>query len=323
MRGSILGTEVRRVEDLELLLGQGTFVDNQVEDGLAHAVFVRSPFAHATITAVDATEAKAADGVLGVYVGDELGDDRLPAFAEVHPDVGRTALAIGRVRFVGDPVALVVATTKAAALDAAELVDVDYEPLPVLTDVEDAVADGAAPQFEAVGSNVATKRIDQDRTDPWNEGDTVVRVRMVNQRIATAPIEGNALVVQPGEGRVTAYVANQAPHLVRDMLTKITGLDADQVRVVTPHVGGAFGGKIGATTDHAAVVRAAIRLGVAVKWTETRSEAMLSMQGRGRCSTSSSASTRMAGSPGCGCACWASRAPTPGSAAPWAWDRRT
>src|SRR5829696_5851418 len=110
---SILGTQVRRVEDVELLVGAGTFVDNRQESGageaLAHAVFVRSPYAHATITALDTSEAGAADGVLGVFTADDLGTGGLPAFAQIHDDVPRGALAVGKVRYVGDPVALVVA----------------------------------------------------------------------------------------------------------------------------------------------------------------------------------------------------------------------
>ena len=197
------------------------------------------------------------------------------------------ALALDKVRFVGDPVALVLAETRAQAVDAVELVDVDYDDLPAVTDVEAAVADGAPLQFEGLGTNVAVRRQRQGPFRPVRAADHVVRVRMVNQRVAVAPIEGNAILVEPGRdsdrhGRVTAWVSTQHPHYARDLLADALGLAKDDVRVVAPHVGGAFGGKAGIGTDHAAVALAAVRLGRPVKWVETRSEAMLSMHGRGQ-----------------------------------------
>ena len=245
---------------------------------------MRSPYAHATITGIDTSEAAAADGVLGVFTAEDLGTGGLPAFAQIHDDVPRGALAAGKVRYVGDPVALVVAETRALAVDAAELVDVDYDPLPAVSDLEAALAEDAPLQFEEIGTNVAARRHGKDRSDPFEGADHVVRVRMVNQRIATAPIEGNAIVVDPGgDGDVvTIWISTQHPHLSRDLLAETLGLEKDQVRVVAPHVGGAFGGKAGSGPDHGAVALAAVKLGRAVKWTETRSEAMLSMQGRGQ-----------------------------------------
>jgi len=282
MPGSILGTEVRRVEDLELLLGQGTFVDNLESGGVAHAIFVRSPFAHARITGIDTSQAAAAPGVLAVYTADDLGRQPLSGFADVNDQAGRAALAVDKVRYVGDPVVLVVAETRAEAMDAAELVDVDYDDLPAVTDVEEALADDAPLQFEAIGSNIATQRAAKDPADVLVDADHVTRVRMVNQRIATAPIEGNAILVRPTADGMEAWVSTQHPHMARDLLAKAIGVDAAHVRVVAPHVGGAFGGKAGTGPDHAAIALAARRLGHPVKWSETRSEAMLSMHGRGQ-----------------------------------------
>ncbi len=282
MPGSILGTEVRRVEDRELLLGQGTFVDNLDSEGVAHAIFVRSPFAHARITGIDTSEAAAAPGVLAVLTADDLGREALSGFADVNDKAGRAALAVDKVRFVGDPVALVVAETRALAMDAAELVDVDYDDLPAVSDIEEALADGAPLQFEEIGSNIATQRAAKDTADVLDDADHVTRVRMVNQRIATAPIEGNAILARPTADGMEIWVSTQHPHMARDLLAKALGLDPEKVRVVAPHVGGAFGGKAGTGPDHAAVALAARRLDHPVKWTETRSEAMLSMQGRGQ-----------------------------------------
>jgi aerobic carbon-monoxide dehydrogenase large subunit len=282
MPGSILGTEVRRVEDEELLLGKGTFVDNLESQGVAHAVFVRSPFAHARITGIDTAEATKADGVLGVFTADDLGREGLASFANVNELAPRAALAVDKARYAGDPVALVVAETRAQAMDAAELVDVDYDDLPAVTDMEEALADGAPLQFEAIGSNIATFRAAKDTADVLDDADHVARVRMVNQRIATAPIEGNAILVRPTDQGIEAWVSTQHPHMAKDLLAKAIGVEAEHVRIVAPHVGGAFGGKAGTNSDHAAIAIAARTLGRPVKWVETRSEAMLSMQGRGQ-----------------------------------------
>jgi carbon-monoxide dehydrogenase large subunit len=282
MPGSILGTQVRRVEDEELLLGRGTFVDNLDSEGVAHAVFVRSPFAHALISRIDTAEASAADGVLAVYTADDLGRENLRSFANVNKLAPRSALAVDKVRYAGDPVALVVAETRAQAMDAAELVDIDYDDLPAVTDVEEALAEGAPLQFEAIGSNIATFRASKDTTDVLDDADHVARLRMVNQRLAVAPIEGNAILVRPTEEGAEVWVSTQHPHLAKELLADAIGVEEEQVRVVAPHVGGAFGGKAGTSSDHAAVTIAARLLGTPVKWTETRSEAMLSMQGRGQ-----------------------------------------
>jgi carbon-monoxide dehydrogenase large subunit len=283
MPGSILGTEVRRVEDLELLVGEGTFVDNLDAEGVAHAIFVRSPFAHARITAIDTSEAAGSEGVLAVYTADDLGTGPLAGFADVNKLAPRSALAVDKVRYVGDPVALVIAGTRAQAMDAAELVDVDYDDLPVVSDIEAALADDAPLQFEAIGSNIATSRAAKNADDDvLDDAAHVTRVRMVNQRIATAPIEGNAILVRPTTDGLEAWVSTQHPHMARDLLAKAIGVEAEHVRVVAPHVGGAFGGKAGSGPDHAAIAIAARKLDHPVKWTETRSEAMLSMQGRGQ-----------------------------------------
>ncbi|WP_395657915.1 xanthine dehydrogenase family protein molybdopterin-binding subunit [Nocardioides sp.] len=273
---------VRRVEDPDLLVGRSTFVDNQQEDGLLHAVFVRSPFAHARITAVDTSEATAAPGVVAVLTGADVADRAFPPFAVVDERIERYPLARDKVRYVGDPVALVVAGSRAAAVDAAELVDVDYHPLPAVTDMEAALEPGAPLQFEERGSNIAGSRKDDDQAEPWTGAAHVVRVRMENQRVATAPMEGHTIVVRPGEDVLTVHVATQQPHGARDQIARFTGLPPERVRVVAPHVGGAFGGKAGVTAEHGAVVAAARMLGRPVKWTETRSETMLSMHSRGQ-----------------------------------------
>ncbi|MEP9383175.1 xanthine dehydrogenase family protein molybdopterin-binding subunit [Nocardioides sp. KR10-350] len=296
MPGSILGTVVRRVEDPDLLVGRSTFVDNEQQHGMLHAVFVRSPLAHARIESIDTSEAEQAPGVVRVLTAEDLAGRTFTPFATVNPAVPRGALTADKARYVGDPVALVVAETRAAAVDAAELVLVDYEPLDPVADMEAALADGAPLQFEELGSNIAASRKDDDfdasldpvahpQAAPWPEGARVVRVRMENQRVATAPMEGHAIAVYPGgegEPTLTVHVATQQPHMARDQLAAYAGLAPEDVRVVAPHVGGAFGGKAGVAPEHCAVVGAALEAGRPVKWAETRSEAMISMQSRGQ-----------------------------------------
>ena len=280
--GSILGNAVRRVEDPDLVVGAGDYVDDLRVDGTLQAIFVRSPFAHARITRVDTGEAEASPGVVAVFTAESLGGDPVPPFAVVNKACRRPALTGDAARYVGDPVALVVAETRAQAVDAAELVDVDYDELPVVADMEAALADDAPLQFPDLGSNVAAAVRDPDDSDPLDGADVVVRLRMENQRVAVAPIEGNAILVEPKGDRVVLHLATQHPHLARDLMAKYTGLDKSDVQVVVPHVGGAFGGKAGIGYGHAAIVAAARHLGRPVAWSETRSEAMLSMQGRGQ-----------------------------------------
>ncbi|MGI9155420.1 MAG: xanthine dehydrogenase family protein molybdopterin-binding subunit [Marmoricola sp.] len=284
MVGSLLGNAVPRVEDPDLLTGRSTYVDDLRIEGTTHAVFVRSPFGHARIIGIDTGAAECSPGVLAVHTSTTLGTAPVPPFAEVNAACVHAALADGAVRYVGDPVALVVAETRAQAVDAAELVDVDYEELPVVADMEAALADDAPLQFPELESNVAASvRID-DGSNPFAGAEVVVRARIENQRVATAPIEGNAILADPtvpGAG-LAVHVATQQPHVARDLIARYCGLDPSEVRVVAPDVGGAFGGKAGISYGHAAIVAAARALGRPVAWTETRSEAMLSMQGRGQ-----------------------------------------
>ncbi|MFZ2501433.1 MAG: xanthine dehydrogenase family protein molybdopterin-binding subunit [Nocardioides sp.] len=282
MVGSLLGNAVRRVEDPELLTGRGTYVGNLVQPGDAHAVFVRSPFPHAVLTGIDISEALGAPGVLAVHTGtDAVGAAEMPGYWEAHPSMRRPALARDRVRYVGDPVALVIAETLAQAQDAAELIDVDYEPLPAVIDMEAALGDDTPGTYPAFTGHVA-KTGSVGHPDPLAEAAYVVRLRTFNQRIATAPIEGNAVLADPLATPLNVWLGTQHPHDALDTLATETGLPTDQIRVVAPHVGGGFGGKAGMIPDTVVVVRAARALGRRVAWIESRTEAMLSMHGRGQ-----------------------------------------
>ncbi|MEJ2866678.1 xanthine dehydrogenase family protein molybdopterin-binding subunit [Actinomycetospora sp. OC33-EN08] len=288
MPGSILGTSVRRVEDPELIRGHATYVDNIVPPGALHVVFVRSPLAHARLESVDATKAREAPGVVAVLTGDDLADvpDHRP-FMVLNDACARPLLARGKVRFVGDMVAAVVATTTAEAVDAAELVEVDYDPLEPVVDPEAALADDAPLQFEDLGSNLAAGFRDPDDVRPLDGADAVVRARLVNQRLAVAPMEGNAVTATPGGDDqphdMTVHVSTQMPHGLRGQVAQQWGWDLERVRVVAPHVGGGFGGKAGMAPEHAVVIETARRLGRVVTWTETRSENLTAMpHGRGQ-----------------------------------------
>jgi len=282
MPGSLIGTEVRRVEDPELMRGEGTYVDNlDLGEGVLHLAFVRSPFPHATLTAVDTSSAAASPGVVAVYIADDLAIPPHHSFMAVNPACARPPLAQGKVRFVGDIVAVVVGESKAAAVDAVELVEVDYGPLPSVIDPEDALAEGAPAQFDELGNNLAAGIRSAAEDDPLADAEVVVRARMENQRLAVVPMEGNAIAVLPGAPGdrfdLTVYVSTQMPHAWRGLTATLFELDPERIRVIAPHVGGGFGGKAGIVSEHSVAVAAARKLNRPVKWAETRSENLVGM----------------------------------------------
>ena len=244
--------------------------------------------AHAELAGIDTAAAAAAPGVVAVFTAADL---HLPAhhgLFTVNPQVPRPPLATDRVRFVGEAVAVVVAESAAAAADAADLVEVDYTPLPAAVDVEEAVAPGAPLQFPDLGSNVAAGLRAPDGPDPLDGADVVVRARLVNQRVAVVPMEGNAIAVAPEpdshrSGSLTIWVSTQMPHGFRSQAAGLFDLPEEQVRVIAPHVGGAFGGKAGVLAEHTVAIGVARALGRPTRWVDTRSENLVSMpHGRGQ-----------------------------------------
>src|SRR5579883_130912 len=280
MPGSLLGNAVPRVEDPDLLLGRATYVDNLPVDGVLDLVFVRSPVAHATIVRIDTAAARRSPGVVAVFTADDLDLEVDFGFMRINDALGRPPLARGRVRFVGDAVAAVVAETRAAAMDAAELVEVDYDPLPAIVDAEEALGPDAPLVFEELGTNLASSATGGNAADPLDGADVVVRGRFENQRVAVVPMEGNAIVAIPGDDgaghELTVYVGTQMPHTFRALQASAFGLPPEAVRVVAPHVGGAFGSKI-AGVEHKVAMACARKLGRPVKWVETRSENLVAM----------------------------------------------
>lgn len=286
MPGSILGNVVRRVEDPELLVGAGRYVDDVAVDGALYAAFARSPFPHAAIDGIDTSAAAGMPGVVGVYTCADLGDVPVPPpfGPPMHPAIRRYALAKDRARYASEPVVLVVAETAAQALDATEAVEIDWRPLDAVTDIEAALAPGAPLQFEEIGSNRVTGMRDVPGPDPLEGAEVVVRGRFENQRVAVAPMEGNVIAVLPGAPgdpiELTVYVATQMPHRVRESIATIFGYDPAAIHVVTPNVGGAFGGKIGVPAEYAAVIAAARLLQRPIRWFEQRTDNLTGMHGR-------------------------------------------
>ncbi len=285
MVGSILGNRVRRVEDPDLLTGRGTYVGNLKIPGMARVAFVRSPVAHARIGGIDVSEAARQPGVIAVLTASDLGVAPFHGFMVLNQACARPPLATDKVRFVGEPVAMVVAETEAQAEDAAESVVVEYDPLPAAAEMEAAVADGAPLQFEELGTNVVAGMAGAG--DPLEGAARVVRARLENQRVAVMPMEGDAIAAIPGregdEYPMTVYVSTQMPHGFARSVGKVLGFGPDEVRVIAPHVGGGFGAKAGIAAEHAAVIAAARRLDRPLTWVEQRSENLVAMpHGRGQ-----------------------------------------
>ncbi len=282
VRRGPVGSPIRRTEDERILTGAEQYLDDLPLERIAHVAFVRSTIAHAQITELDTAEAAAMPGVLGVFTARDLPLPPLQATPVVPPVFARPPLATDVVRFVGDAVAVVVAESPAAAVDAAELVVVDYEPLPVVVDPESALAPDAPVLFPHHDSNVVVE-FDFDDPDVFADAEVVVEGRFVNQRVAPVPLETNAFMAAPEGDRLVCWAATQNPHVVRDGVAAALGLDADDVRVVAPAVGGGFGAKAFLYVEFAVVAALARRLARPVKWVETRSESMVALtHGRGQ-----------------------------------------
>ena len=281
--GSILGNRVRRVEDPRFLTAGGAYVDDIAFDGVAHVAYVRSPFAHATIESVDLDDALAVPGVVRMFTAADLtGLAPVPARPGYPAAMGQVVLAADRVRYVGQPVVAIVAETQAAALDAVDLVIVDYEPLPVVMTPE-ASATNETLLYPEAGTN-AVVEVTSDGSADFSACEVVVEERIVNQRLSGAPMEARVgAAYWTADGRLVHYSACQGAHPTRDLLATMFGLELDRVRVVVPDMGGGFGVKSRTYPEEAALGFYARELGRPVKWTETRSENFLAMpQGRGQ-----------------------------------------
>jgi carbon-monoxide dehydrogenase large subunit len=260
--GSILGTRVVRTEDPELVTGRGRYVADLPLEGKVFAVFVRSDVAHGIVNEVHVEDAVGMPGVVAVWRAADLGVAPHHGSFKVHDDFARPPLATDRVRFAGDIVAVVFAETQAQGEDAAAMVWADVDPLPAVVDPEAALAPGLDPIFPEHGDNVAMALIDKAVVDLEATSDLVVRGRYVNQRMAVAPMEVNCCAAVPApDGRVTVHPSTQMPHGLHDSLAQVLGWDKSEIHVVTPRVGGGFGGKAGICPEYTVVVKAARDLG--------------------------------------------------------------
>jgi aerobic carbon-monoxide dehydrogenase large subunit len=279
-----VGQALRRKEDPRLITGRGVYTDDISLPGQMHAAIVRSPEAHARIVSIDKSAAEARDGVHLVLTGEDLTDLEaglpcawVPPGVEVNmPD--HWPLARGKVCHVGDPVAVVVADDKYAAVDAAEDVIVEYDPLPVVVDPEAALEDGAALVHDQFGTNkthewsLGTERDELEAA--MSAAEVVVERRIVNHRVAPAPIEARAAIADYRAGQLTLYTSSQVPFIVRLQLAGMLGISEEKLRVVAPEVGGGFGSKLNVYAEEALMSYLARRLERPVRWTSTRSEDM-------------------------------------------------
>ncbi len=283
------GHAVRRLEDRSLLTGTGRFADDVSLPGMAHLMLLRSPYAHARLLKVDATAARGMPGVLAVFTGEDLvaaGVKPLPGPGFKRPDgspaatAPRRALAVDKVRFVGEAIAAVVAETREQARDALEAIELDVEDLPAVTDPRAALADDA-PRLSDAPDNLCARMSHGDRAATeaaFRAAAHVVALDLVNQRLAPSPIEPRAVVADfdPGTGRLTMHCASQMPTAVRNGLANDTlGMPVDKVRVLVGDVGGGFGMKTGLYPEDVVVAFASRALQRPVKWLGDRSDDFL------------------------------------------------
>jgi carbon-monoxide dehydrogenase large subunit len=276
------GTRVARVEDTRLLTGHGTYVDDIVRPGMLHACFVRSPFAHARINSIDVSAALALPGVHAVLTAADLNADVKEAWHAVAgkdvADTPRPPLAEGEVKFVGDPVAIVIAENRYVAEDAIELVDVDYDPLPVIADFTQAV-NAAAVVHEAYPDNVAggLSGAPPDE-EAFAAAAYVADEQIYQQTHVPVPIETRGLVVEwvAATQELTLWASTQTPHELRAFAARLLGIPAQGVRVITRDTGGGFGQKVVPMREDMCIMLAARKVPAAIKWIEDRRENLMS-----------------------------------------------
>jgi aerobic carbon-monoxide dehydrogenase large subunit len=276
-----VGQALKRKEDPRMITGRGQYTEDIQLPGMLHAVIVRSPEAHAAITSIDTSAAKESRGVVAVFTGEDLDFAAglpmawAPPGVEVHtPD--HWPLKRGQVKHVGDPVAVVVASSRGTALDAAEQVIVDYDPKPAVVDPEQALEDGAPLVWDEFGTNKIHEWAVSggDFEAAAADADVTIDLRLVNHRTSGAPIETRCSIAEARAEKLTLYSTTQIPHIARFILAGMLGIAEDKLRVVAPDVGGGFGAKLQVYAEEALVLALAKRLGRPVKWTETRSEHM-------------------------------------------------
>ncbi len=289
MPNKYIGKRVKRTEDPRLIKGLAHYVDDIRLPDTLHVSFVRSVYAHARISNIDVTEALKAPGVVAVYTGkDVAGIGPVPCASALHdlkvPDY--RVLAQDKVYFVGQPIAAVVANDPYAARDAVDLVQVDYDELPVVVDPEEA-AKGGTVIYDNFGDNIAYKLTagEGDIEAALSSAERVIKQRVIHQRLAPVAMEGRGVLARyfPGEAELTIWSSTQIPHLLRTQLALMIGIPENKLRVITPEVGGGFGSKLNVYAEEALLGWIAMQLGKPVKWIETRRENLqATIHGRGQ-----------------------------------------
>lgn len=285
--GSILGNRVQRKEDPKFLTTGGVYVDDMDDErlaGAARAHFVRSPIAHGTILSIDTDDAAAMPGVIAVHTAESLGLEPTPA--AFNPAASRTLLASGKVRYVGEPIAVVIAETAEQAADAAEAVFADIDFLPALIDLDEAMTSETLI-YESAGSNVVFDTTalgmpeNTDAEEYFAGCEVVVDGRFMNQRVAPCPLEVRGAAATWIDGRLYQWVSTQHSHGAKAPAAAANGVDEDAIRIIAPDVGGGFGAKIGIYPEELLLGPLSKLLGRPVTWRETRSESMMAL-GHGR-----------------------------------------
>ena len=294
----LVGRRVKRREDPRLIQGRGTYVDDVTIAGMQHLAFKRSDVAHGRIRSIDTRAAAAIDGVEAVFTGAQIAGFLGPMpVGTPFPSPEHRAVAVDAVRFVGDPVAVVVACDRYVARDAADAVEVDYDPLPAVVDPEAAMTGRPAALHADYPDNVALGPLpagtgagrrgvvdDSAVEAAFAAAEVTISQRMVNQRLAPSALETRGVVAhyEPGKESLTIWSSTQNPHVLRTFVARLTGLGQDRVRAIAPEVGGGFGAKINVYGEEYVAAALSKRLGLPVKWVEDRSEAFLAtIHGRG------------------------------------------
>src|SRR6476620_571648 len=290
MAEKYVGKRVKRTEDPRLIKGLAHYVDDIRLPDTLHVAFVRSMYAHVRINGIDTTAAANSPGVVAVYTGKDIAEKVGPVpCAAALPDLkvpDYRVLATGKALFVGHPIAAVVATDKYTARDAVDLIEVDYEELPVVVDVE-AAANGGPVIHESFGDNIAYKLTsgEGDVEAALQAADRIVTQKMIHQRLAPIAMEPRGVLARyfPGEEELTVWSSTQIPHLLRTQLALMIGIPENKLRVITPEVGGGFGSTLNVYGEEALLGWISMQLGKPVKWIETRRENIqATIHGRGQ-----------------------------------------
>ena len=287
----LVGERVKRREDPRLIQGRATYVDDIKIAGMQHLAFKRSDVAHGRIRSIDTRAAEAMDGVEAVFTGAQIAELLGPMpIGTPFPSPPHRAVATDVVRFAGEPVAVIVASDRYTARDAADAIVIDIEPLPVVVDPELAMTgqptvihadfpNNLAVALVPSGTGVsADGKVDDTAVNAaFAAAEVVISQRMVNQRLVPNAMETRGVVAhfEPGKGSMTIWSSTQNPHILRTMIAAMTGLGQDQVRAIAPEVGGGFGAKINIYGEEYVAAVISKRLGIPVKWVEDRSEAFV------------------------------------------------